>query len=208
VATKLGIYNGALAEVKERRLSGLTEDTPARYALDEAYDKTILYMLDQGLWRFASRTVALEPSTSFDPEFGYDEFFEKPDDYVRLISLSESNLLDVPLGDFQEDGTGWYANLTTLYCCYVSNASDAGLDLGRWPPSFERAVELELAARIAPHVASMGRAELKDIRGDAIKALRDARSKAAMAGPSRRLPTGRLVRARMGRRVSNSDRQE
>jgi hypothetical protein len=77
--------------------------------------------------------------------------------------------------------------------------------MGRWPATFERFVEYELALRIAPHLTALSDADLKRMYDMRANAMKDARSKDAMNQPSMFPPPGRLVRARQGSRYSASD---
>lgn len=198
MATKLSLYNGALAIVRMRKLDSVTEANEARYKLDDEYDKSLAAMLEDGLWNFAARTVALEAATDVEPEFGYANAFEKPDDYVRLIAISMNGYLRPPLEDYRDEGQYWLADISVAYVSYVSNGASYGLNLGNWPSSFERAVEYDLAQRIAPHVTSMGLADLKALKAEAKKELANARSKDAVNQPPHHPPAGMLVRARVG----------
>lgn len=196
MASQLSLYNSSLRIVKHRKLSTLTDDTEARYLLDDEYAKVVAWMLEQGLWNFALRTLALEASVDVEPEFGFSYAFEKPDDYVRLNAISGNATFYPTLDEFNDEGSYWVANCDPLYLSYISNHTDYGNDLGRWPSSFELAVEHELAYRIAPHLTAMGDNEYRDLERRRDRAVRDARSKDAMNQPVSRPPPGRLVQAR------------
>ena len=88
MATVLGLYNGALRLIKERRLSTVSDAVPSRYLLDDVYAGAKAYVLEQGQWAFASRSASVVGSASSNR--GYSYRFTKPDDFVRLISISGS----------------------------------------------------------------------------------------------------------------------
>lgn len=203
MATKLGLYNRALRILRERKLSALTDAVKARYALDDEYDGALDYMLEQGLWNFAARDVAAEAETSVEPEFGYDYAFEKPDDYVRLISMSAHGTFYPQLTDYREGPGYWYANANPLYYSYVSDGSSYGLNLADWPATFAEAFSYELARRIGPDLTSMSAAEARALTEDAMRALRDARTKDAMNQPAQFPQPGRLTTARGGARSND-----
>lgn len=72
MATKLGLYNGALREMGERRLDTLTERGESRRVLDDVYDDVIEDCLAAGSWNFATETVKLDADTGVAPNFGFD----------------------------------------------------------------------------------------------------------------------------------------
>lgn len=193
---KLSLYNGALSLIKERRLATVTDDRPERYHLDDQYDKSIQYMLSQGFWKFAKASVAIDSDTDVEPEFGPRYAFTKPTDLVRMISISEHEQFWPQLESFSEDNTYWFADCDPLYVSYVSNGVTYGYNLGRWTPTFILAVEYDLAVRVAPTHTAMSEAEMRRLRSDAVRAMRDARSKDAMSGPAGQYPPGRLTTSR------------
>lgn len=168
-----------------------------RRLLDESYDRAVLYMLEQGLWNFAMRTVAMEEETDIEPAFGYSYVFERPADYVRLNAISDNGTMWPTLDDYTEEGEYWNANVAPLYMQYVSNGTSYGLNSSGWPETFKRALEAWLAIEIGPHagVSARGMELLKD--EFKIK-LRDARSKDAFNQAAMSPPPGRLTRARVG----------
>jgi hypothetical protein len=201
--SKLSLYNGALRLLGERRLSSLTEDRPARHYLDAAYDDGLIdYLLEQGQWNFATRSVELTNDSSITPEFGYQYGFAKPADYVRLAALCLDEYFKSPLNEYSDEQGYWFCDYDTLYIKYISNDVDYGLDLSLWPQTFVRYAQAELADRVKEEVTGNdGKYErikkaLKDARVD-------ARSKDVMNRPVRFQPAGTFVKARMTSGVNN-----
>ncbi len=206
--SKLSIYNGALRLLGERRLSSLTEDRPSRHYLDAAYDDGLIdYILEQGQWNFATRSVELTNDTAVAPGFGYQYAFRKHDDYVRLAALCLDEYFKSPLNEYSDEQRYWFCDYDTLYIKYISNDTDYGYDLSLWPQTFVRYAQAELADRIKDEVT--GNAGLsRDGRYERIKiALKqarvDARSKDVMNRPVRFQPAGTFVKARMTSGVNN-----
>jgi hypothetical protein len=81
------------------------------------------------------------------------------------------------------------------------------LNLADWPWTFARAVEYELAFRVAPHVTTMGEDSFSKLEGRKIRALRDARSKDALNQGNQYPPAGRLARSRGGMRGGAGSRR-
>jgi hypothetical protein len=168
-------------------------------------------MLEQGLWNYATRTVAIDASEDVEPEFGYTFAIAKPDDYAgRFVSISGDSFFACPLQDYHEEGglDGYiYCNVNPLYFRYISNGNEYGLNLADWPWTFARAVEYELAFRVAPHVTTMGEDSFSKLEGRKIRALRDARSKDALNQGNQYPPAGRLARSRGGMRGGAGSRR-
>lgn len=201
--SKLSLYNGALRLLGERRLSSLTEDRPARHYLDAAFDDGLIdYLLEQGQWNFATRTVELTNDASITPVFGYQYAFSKPTDYVRLAALCLDEYFKSPLNEYSDEQGYWFCDYDTLYIKYISNDVNYGLDLSLWPQTFVRYAQAELADRVKEEVTGNdGKYErikkaLKDARID-------ARSKDVMNRPVRFQPAGTFVKARMTSGVNN-----
>lgn len=203
MATKLGIFRSVHLLVKQNPV-GMTvsDDDQMVNTINLAYDAAIAHLLEQGLWNFATRTVQAEASDDISSQFGFNFVFEKPADYAgRLVALSANEYFRPPLQHYHEDGglEGYFfADNDPLYIRYISNSSDYGLNLGAWPASFTRAVEYEIAYRVAPHITNMSAAEKEELRKEKVRALRDARSKDALNQAPERPPVGRLVQSRRG----------
>ena len=82
MTTKLKLYNKALLYCKERKLASLTEEGKPRRLLDEVYDDSIEYCLEEGLWKFATQTVRIDYDESIAPLYGYRRAFVKPSDWT------------------------------------------------------------------------------------------------------------------------------
>lgn len=199
---KLGIYNGALRILKERRLASLGEAREPRRLLDDAWgdgatEGVVKYCLQMGQWTFATRTAEIEHSPSVEPPFGYRHAFDQPTDMVRVTGLYTDPQCTNPLMHYIDERHYWYADLATLYVSYVSNHADYGADLSLWPESFVRLVEAGLAREIAGNLTQgETRIQAAEMAWRAAKA--EAHSLDAMNKPARFLPAGSWSRARGG----------
>lgn len=196
MATQLGIYNGALRILKERKLATLSENKEARRVLDDVWEDTIDTVLEEGLWNFATRTAKFSAEVGFVPAFGYKNQFIQPNDYIRLVAMCQDEYLKVPLNGYTDEVGSWYADQAELYVSYVSNDVTYGADLTRWPRTFVKYVELYIAVEAGPRITGkdLDRSIMLQLRD----ALIDARSKDAMNEPTRFLPSGRWTSARTG----------
>lgn len=228
----LSVYKGALRLLGRRLLSNFDDSTVAsrktvivdgkpvmmaqrdvememtlRRLLDEVYDSAVEYLLAQGLWNFAGRSVAIEEETAVEPQFGYSYAFEKPSDFIRLVSIGATGDLYPTLNDYLDEGNYWHANVTPLYVTYVSNDASYGLSTSLWPVTFTKALEAYLAKELAPH-AGLSAAKMEIIEKEFAFRIRDARSKDAMNQAAQRPPPGRLTRSRGGSRYYNDQRRQ
>lgn len=185
-------------------------ETVLRRLIDECYDRSVEYILSQGLWNFASRTVAIEAETDVEPTFGYTYVFEKPDDYVRVVAVGNNGSLWPPLNEYMDEGAYWNANCDPLYVQYISSGASYGGNTSLWPETFKKVIEAYLALQIAPDPHSNVSGSKLEVLNDHYKRmLRDARAKDAMNQGPQRPPPGQLSMSRMGSgALRNSYRRE
>lgn len=147
MATKLGVFNAALADLGHERLSDTGEEQEAGRELVFHWDNVVLDCLSEASWNFATETIRADADTGVEPSFGYPEVFAKPSDWLRTYAVSEDENFSAPLTRYYDDANFWSADVTPIYVRYVSSDTGLGLELNRWPPAFRRYVELELACR-------------------------------------------------------------
>lgn len=204
MASKLSVFNGALRELGERKLSSLAENREPRRVLDSIWDNdAIKTCLAAGLWNFAMRTSMIDYSPSVEPDFGYRRAFDKATDWIRTAAVCEDEYFKCPLLYYNDEAAYIYSDLDTIYVQYVSDGNDYGGDLSNWSPNFVRYVEAWLAARAAmPLTQSTARRD--DMERLAEVWLTKAKSTDAMDEPTKFPPPGSWTRARRGR--GNSER--
>lgn len=194
MATKLGLYNGALREIEERKLSDITEAREPRRVLDDAYTNFVDYVLSQGFWKCSLRTSKISYDTNVTPEFGYLKAYSKPDDIVKTYKIASDEFLNCPLIQYSEEGAWWYGHINDIYVQYVSNSTSYGADLSLWTPLMARYGELLLAswivARLNPKIP------VESLEAKAKRALNDALAKDAMEGPPVFMPNGTWLNSR------------
>ena len=195
MADKLGVYNSVLRRLGERKLASLSENNEARRTLDDLWDQTLVYCLEQGQWAFAIRAVKLEASTSITPSFGYDYAVLVPADYVRTAAISGSESHDFPLDDYQQEAGYWFTRINPLYVRYVSKDSGYGLDLSRWPETYAEYVTLRMA-RLSCESITQGASKYEMLVVEERKARVDALSKDAMNKPVIYPPAGSWLTSR------------
>lgn len=198
MTSKLDLYNRALRALGERTLVSASENVPSRYALDAAWDGGFLrYVLEQGQWNFAIRSVELGSDPDIATGFGYTFGFNVPEDWVRTVGLCTDEFFNCPLERVMQEGSYWYADTDPIYLRYVSDDSEFGGDYSLWPETFTKWASLHLAEEVCG-VLTASEQKMDRIKKDAKRALTDARSKDAMNDPTTFPPAGRWQRARRG----------
>lgn len=198
MATKLSIYNGALALLGETPLSSLSEDRAARYWLDKAWDNGLIdYCLEQGQWYFATRSQKITQSTTIIPAYGYKYAFEIPDDFIGVIAVWLDSFFKVPLEDYQIQSGVIYSAFDTIYLQFISNSSTYGGNLARFPKSFEKYVQAEFALLAEPSITNSLSVNAR-IEREVIKRKRTAKNSDKRDKPEDVLPLSRWTKSRIG----------
>lgn len=199
MASRLSIYKAALRYLGNAAgLSSLTEASPSRYALDDAWQGAGEYMLAKGLWNFAIRTSQLQQDEDEEALFGYQYVFSKPDDWVRTVSISNDPAFQVGFEDFADETNYWYANSDTLYARYVSNDDTYGWNVGAWRQPFAEAFACYLAFQCGLPLSS-DKSNRNDLFNLSKTLLTEAKTLDAVDERVARSPAGRLVLSRLRR---------
>lgn len=206
MTSKLSLYNGALLECGERALASLSENIEARRLLDRAWDGgAVDYCLGQGQWRFARRTVEIASNVGVTPDFGYQKAFDVPVDFIRTVALCSDEYMNVPLLQYTQEQSYFFADIDPIYLTYVSNDASYGGDYTLWPQDFVDYVQKYLATKIIKKM-NQSDEDRKNLFSLMRKALTDAKSSDAMEGPTTFPPPGRWVQSRLGRSSGRRDR--
>lgn len=207
MADKLEVFNLTLAALGQRPLSALTDNRPEQRAIDRIYDTTVKWMLERAFWKWACRSDELNQSDTAVSNWGYNFVYELPEDYERIVRISDNERLRPTLNDFLTENGFLYADAQPIYMQYVSNDPDYGYNVGLWTASFVSALADELAVRSAPGMTGAQVPKLDDLRKNAKRTLYIAKSADAVNQPVAFPPSGRMVRARSGWSQTNSMRR-
>lgn len=194
-AEKLAIFNGALVYADEAPLASLTENRPAKRKLDAVWPNIVPTCLRAAYWKFALRTVKLEPDPSLsDATFGHRNVYILPDDYLRTYEVSSDEYFNTPLTRYQTERGYILTDVDPLYLRYVSSL--LGDEVSQWTPEFLRAVQRMLAFEVAPSLKSK-------IKSDELwqlykEALSEARTMDAIETEPQFRPAGSWNRSRGG----------
>jgi hypothetical protein len=195
MASKLEIFNDALAHLGERKLASLSEAREPRRRLDDQWDRGLRYCLEQGLWNFAMRSVQIDHSAQFTPAFGMRFAFVRPADWIRTALISDNENMEPPLLRYHDERDLIYADCDPIFVQYVSDDPTYGLDLSLWPETFAEYVAVHLARKICQGMTSSESRHAELVKLE--KKMRvDARSKDAMNQAVGFPPQGTWARSR------------
>lgn len=202
MTTQLGIYNGALRILKERKLASLSENREPRRLLDDVWgdgqtEGAVKFCLEMAHWTFATRTVQIDYSPSVEPPFGYRYAFDQPSDMVRVNGIWTDPHCTQPLLRYADERHYWFCDQSVIYVSYVSNADEYGADLSLWPESFVKVVEAYLAKEIAGSL-TQGENRIERANAEWAEAKKLAASIDAMNKPTSFPPPGTWSRSRQG----------
>lgn len=204
MATKLSIYNGALRLLGERKTT-LSEDRAARRYLDDAWDDGLIdWVLEEGYWSFATRSIEATADTGVTPAFGYRYAFAKPDDYIKLSAICTDEYFRHTVDGYLDEGDYWYSDYDVLYIQYVSNDAAYGADMLRWPESVSDLAKAKLADDVKELITGND-GKYERIRKALKDAKTNARSKDKMNQPTKYAPAGSFISARMRGRVTTDN---
>ena len=198
MADKLEIFNRVLVKCGQRPLLSLDDQRPEQRAIDRVYDAAVEKLIEGALWKFASRSDELQPSSTVTPAFGLQYAYDLPDDYVRIIRICDNERFRPTLRDFVIENGYILADVNPLYLQYVSKGATYGYDPGKWTPSFADALVDELAVRTAPYLMSAEIQRIEQFEKQAKRSFYMAKGRDAVNQPESWIPPGRLVRARSG----------
>lgn len=199
MATKLGIYNQALIELKVSTIDTLGAGGVGRLTFDQLWDDVIQGCLESGYWKFAMRTVQIDVDPDVTPAFAYANAFNFPSDWVKTYLVSLNEYMDPPLvnGAYLEEANLLFCDAEPLFLRFVSNSTAGyGGDLLRWTEKFGRYVALELAWRGCPKVAGSSEGLREAVEENRDKARSQALAFEAHREPPKRPPEGNYNGAR------------
>ncbi|CAI8724706.1 hypothetical protein [Pseudomonas sp. IT-P4] len=145
-------------------------------------------MLRQHPWNCAIKRVVLAPD-AVAPAFGYQQSFELPADFLRVLEVGSS---DVQI-DYLVEGRAIQANTTVLELRYVFRNEVEST----WDASLVSLVTLAMAAALA-YPITQSSALQQSVEQKLEMALRKARAVDGQEDPPQTLGDERLLRARFG----------
>ena len=145
MATKLEIYNEALRLVGDLRLVATTDQVEARYALDDAWSRAVLFCGAQADWPFAMAVI--QPLLDSDSSIGYNKSYTfDPSVWLRTVAVSLDEDFAVQ-AHYMQTATKFRFNTseTRAYFRYISKNLLQDTDVPNWPEMFCSVVAHRLA---------------------------------------------------------------
>ena len=93
--SKVAIANRALTKIGAARIIALDDDSESSNTLDSMFDIVRDDELRAHLWHFAKARAVL-PALSARPEFGYQQQYQLPADFLRLLQLADYPVYPAP----------------------------------------------------------------------------------------------------------------
>ena len=197
MSDRLTMYNDALLMAGERSLGSLTEVAESRRLLDQVWNSGgVKKCLEEGQWKFAMRTVQLDFDPALTPSFGYRRAFDKPTDWIVTSSLASDAYFSSPLLGYFDEAQYWYADVDKIYVRYVSDDVGYGLNINKWPGSFQEFVSAHFASRVTWKLTG-SKEKLATVNDNRKELKKIALNKDAMAEPTRFPPPGSWVKSRL-----------
>jgi hypothetical protein len=133
--SKTQIFNLALTYLGEQPISNPDSDTDKRaIVLRQAYDMSRQALLEEHLWNFAIKRIALAPESTA-PEFEWDYSFVTPSDCIRIHKFYDET------GQYKEEGKTIVSDSNVMNIVYVADITDTTY----FPPIFSKILALDIA---------------------------------------------------------------
>lgn len=191
MASIITIVNLALSDVGSAQIGSLTEDSPEASAANLVYDEALEYVLEAHDWDFATVRLRLAALSS-TPPFGYDNWYQLPSNFIRLVGAwdndDEDGALDFRIVRGPSGGKVIETDADECYIKYVAKVTDPNVMI----PSFRRALRFHIAGLLAIKIHQSSTLEER-MDKKYLLALRDARGIDGIQAPGDQLPDGTWV---------------
>ena len=185
------IYNQALQILGLDEINDNNDDSDRKVKLDVALSADLVEsLLEDTGWHWAITTLKMQANPSLEPDWGFGDVYDKPDDMHRLDGVFQDEFLQVPLKRYKDEGEHIFTEVTELYLQFVSKSYIS--DPVFWPPHFRRLVgaamakDAAMALRVDPLIAEARYEEY----------LNNAKNIDIIQSPPRRLANGEWTSSR------------
>lgn len=149
MATKIEVYNEALRMVGDLRLASLTDDVEARYALDDAWNRSVLFVASQANWPHAYASLQVNTLTDTSSP-GYTRSYTINNaNWLRTVSVSLDQHFGV--GAHYHEALGKIfvnTSQTNIFVRYIDKSYLGDSFIATWPEMFCSAVSHRLAFEV------------------------------------------------------------
>lgn len=133
MATQLDICNSALIKLGAEPITALTDNNKRAKLCLQQYSKSKRKLLYNDPWNFAIQREELS-ATGDIPVYGFDNTFDLPTDYLRILDL------EVLSKEWRMEGDTILANDDTIKVRYIAEVEES-----LFSPPFEEALSLHIA---------------------------------------------------------------
>ena len=189
MTSKTEVANTALSIIGELPISSFADDSRSARIVSERYDDVRRAVLRDHFWNSAKARQRL-PKLSQSPAFGWNNQFQLPSDWLRLVRINDRDPL---VEQYEIEGLKLLTDMTEVKLVYVRDETDPS----KWDVMLREAIAARLASEIAVPIV-----QSREARNDAwqiyLQKLRSARSVDAMDEPAPVFDADLWLRARHG----------
>lgn len=202
----VAVCNLALDHLKQVSIANIEDpETEVEDLMSRQFPQARRATLRMHPWNFASKRIALTPSTGAEPVVGYTRAFKKPVDFIRLLHRLDS---DGQALRTEYDLEGDYLLMDgdaneTIYIKYTFDQSD----MGKWDPLAIDLLAVNLALRVSSKFSG-SEARAKALRDLLIEIKGDARAIDGQERPPRLRERSAFLSARHGIGVGSRGRDQ
>jgi len=195
MASETDIANAALTKIGASTITSFTDGSKNANRIAIQYPFVRDDLLRRHNWNFATKQLKLARSST-TPVSAYDYAYPLPADWLRTISVSDSDSGSAGL-PFREEIVDnqrcILANSDQVYLRYIADASDPNV----MPADFQWALIVALARSVAVSIANSNTME-DQLRSEADTALMRAKSSDGMGATPESRPRGSWATSRHG----------
>ena len=141
--TKLDVVNVALGRLGEQVLNDYDEQNATGRTVRRFWDQARQEVLRVHDWNFAIKRAKL-PELATAPLFNWENAYQLPNDFLRLVSFNGIELSELPTR-FEIEGDQLLTDQDTAQIRYVYDVED----IARWDSLSTKALAIKLAADMA-----------------------------------------------------------
>lgn len=183
------VANSALRKLgAKNRIASLTDGTPNANVLLDLYGPIRQRLLRRHDWNFA-KTRAKLAKLSDSPTYGYDNKFQLPSDWLRIIAVHDNEEGDGTVDYRLEGKKAVHSDAEDLWLTYVRDEDD----VNEMSVDFREALAWRLAYEASQPIANLTIGKREQLKNDAEEALAVARSSDAMEDMPDDFPDGSWV---------------
>lgn len=133
MASQTEICNRAVTKLGAARITSITENSKSARVMNALWDTVRQSTLRGAIWRFATTRTSL-PAVSPAPAWGYNNAFQLPSDFLRLVQVNDTFAVPA-LTDYRDQDDSAYvlegSQILTIYNAplkirYIRDVTDTG----------------------------------------------------------------------------------